>query len=103
MSWFAAAAPIGVSFYTFQKIGYLADVHTRKTAAMDRLSEFLLYVAFFPRVLAGPIVKAADFAAQLATDRICRISHTITARPGRNSTPTSGGRQAGGRMGDGWV
>ncbi len=55
-----------MSFYTFQKIAYLVDVRARKAAPVDRASEFLLFVCFFPRVLAGPIVKAADFMAQLA-------------------------------------
>jgi D-alanyl-lipoteichoic acid acyltransferase DltB (MBOAT superfamily) len=61
----AMAVPVGVSYYTFQKISYLADVYRRKIGAIRRPADFLLYTAFFPRVVAGPIVRAGEFFTQL--------------------------------------
>jgi D-alanyl-lipoteichoic acid acyltransferase DltB (MBOAT superfamily) len=61
----ALALPVGVSYYTFQKISYLADIFRRKVAPAARLGDFLLYVCFFPRVAAGPIVRAGEFLPQL--------------------------------------
>jgi alginate O-acetyltransferase complex protein AlgI len=67
-SWLPAGlsgVPVGLSFYTFQKISYLADVYRRQTPAATGWREFLLYVCFFPRLLAGPIVRAGEFMPQL--------------------------------------
>jgi alginate O-acetyltransferase complex protein AlgI len=50
--------PVGVSFYTFQSISYTVDVYRGKLPAAARLSEFALYVAFFPQLVAGPIERA---------------------------------------------
>jgi alginate O-acetyltransferase complex protein AlgI len=57
--------PVGISFYVFQKISYLIDVYRRKIPPATRPADFLLYVAFFPRVIAGPIVRAGEFFPQL--------------------------------------
>ena len=59
------AVPVGISYYIFQKISYLADVYRKKTGPVRRADDFLLYVAFFPRVVAGPIVRAGEFIPQL--------------------------------------
>lgn len=59
------AIPVGVSYFTFQKISYLADVYRRKIGAVRKPADFLLYTAFFPRVAAGPIVRAGEFFTQL--------------------------------------
>ncbi len=61
----AWALPVGVSFYTFQKIGYLADVRSGRFPAVRRFDEFLLFVSFFPRVAAGPILRAKEFFGPL--------------------------------------
>jgi D-alanyl-lipoteichoic acid acyltransferase DltB (MBOAT superfamily) len=55
----------GVSFFVFQSISYLVDVYLGTTPATRRLGHFLLYMAFFPRVLQGPVERAGDFLAQL--------------------------------------
>jgi len=57
--------PVGVSFFTFQKIAYLVDVYRRRTEPAANWREFLLFVSFFPRVLAGPIVRASQFLPQI--------------------------------------
>jgi alginate O-acetyltransferase complex protein AlgI len=54
-------APIGISFYTFEAINYVVDVYTRKMRAERNLSHFMLFILFFPHLMAGPIVRARDF------------------------------------------
>ncbi len=60
--------PVGISFYTFQTMSYSIDIHRRVLVPTDRLLDFALFVGFFPQLVAGPIVRARDFLAQLATD-----------------------------------
>ena len=65
VEWTAVALPIGISFFTFQKVSYLVDVY-RGTAKVARNAwDYLLYVALFPQLIAGPIVRYHDVAAQL--------------------------------------
>lgn len=56
--------PIGISFYTFQSISYLVDIHRQKIKVPAFL-DYLLYMSFFPHLVAGPIVRAKDFLPQL--------------------------------------
>jgi D-alanyl-lipoteichoic acid acyltransferase DltB (MBOAT superfamily) len=56
--------PIGISFYTFQSLSYTIDVYRGRLGAERSLLRFALYVAFFPQLVAGPIVRAADFLPQ---------------------------------------
>ena len=57
--------PIGISFYTFQTISYTVDVYRGKLTPCDSLREFALFVAFFPQLVAGPILRASQFLPQL--------------------------------------
>ena len=57
--------PVGLSFFTFQVISYLVDVWRGDIRACGSKKEFFLYVAFFPQLVAGPIVRATDFLPQL--------------------------------------
>jgi alginate O-acetyltransferase complex protein AlgI len=57
--------PIGISFYTFEAINYTVDVYRRKIPAERRIDHFLLFILFFPHLVAGPIVRAADFLPQI--------------------------------------
>ncbi|HTK75572.1 MAG TPA: MBOAT family O-acyltransferase [Gemmataceae bacterium] len=57
--------PIGISFYTFEAINYTIDVCRRKIRAERRLGHFMLFILFFPHLIAGPIVRAADFLPQV--------------------------------------
>ena len=59
------AFPLGISFFTFQHIAYLADLRSGK-ADVTSPWRYALYVAFFPRVIAGPLVRAGEFLPQLA-------------------------------------
>jgi len=61
--------PVGISFYTFQSISYTVDVYRRKLAPERDLLTFATFVAFFPQLVAGPIVRAVDFLPQMATPR----------------------------------
>jgi len=57
--------PIGISFHTFQSISYLVDVYRRKIAAIRNIFDYALFLAFFPQLLAGPIVRAGLFFREL--------------------------------------
>ena len=59
------ALPIGISFYTFQCISYCIDVYRGDTQAQKSLVNFGTYVALFPQLIAGPIVRYVDVRAQL--------------------------------------
>lgn len=61
---FELILPIGISFYTFQSISYLVDVYNRKIK-VPSYSNYLMYMTFFPHLVAGPIVRAKDFIPQL--------------------------------------
>ncbi len=56
--------PVGISFYTFQSISYLVDTY-RKQIALPGFLDYMLYMTFFPHLVAGPIVRARDFIPQL--------------------------------------
>ncbi|MFM7053754.1 MAG: MBOAT family O-acyltransferase, partial [Bacteroidota bacterium] len=66
--------PIGISFYTFQSISYLVDVYNRRVSVPD-FSDYLLYMTFFPHLVAGPIVRARDFLPQLKTPPVINRTH----------------------------
>ncbi len=61
--------PVGISFYTFQAISYMIDVHRGAIAAKRSFLDVAFYIAFFPQLVAGPIVRAADFIPQMDTAR----------------------------------
>jgi alginate O-acetyltransferase complex protein AlgI len=56
--------PVGISFYTFEAINYTVDVYRRKARAERSLPHFMLFITFFPHLVAGPIVRARDFLPQ---------------------------------------
>ena len=57
--------PVGISFYTFQSMSYTIDVYRGRVAPVRSFTDFALFVAFFPQLVAGPIVRARDFFPQL--------------------------------------
>ena len=59
------ALPIGISFYTFQILSYVVDVHRGTVAAQRNLIDLGTYIAMFPQLIAGPIVKYRDVSDQL--------------------------------------
>ena len=59
------ALPVGISFYTFQAISYLVDVYRKETMVQKNILRLGLYISLFPQLIAGPIVRYHDLAAQL--------------------------------------
>ena len=57
--------PIGISFYTFQILSYTVDVYRQDVKAQRNLIDLATYVALFPQLIAGPIVRYSDIAEQL--------------------------------------
>jgi alginate O-acetyltransferase complex protein AlgI len=57
--------PVGISFYTFEAINYTVDVYRRRIPAERELGHFMLFILFFPHLIAGPIVRARDFLPQV--------------------------------------
>jgi len=70
--------PAGISFYTFQSMSYTIDVYRGMRAERDPV-DYALYVGFFPQLVAGPIVRAADFLPQL---RAARLWSDVDVRAG---------------------
>jgi len=64
------ALPIGISFYTFHSLSYCVDVYRGNIRATRSLRDYLLYVAFFPQLVAGPIVRWSMIGEQLKTPRM---------------------------------
>jgi D-alanyl-lipoteichoic acid acyltransferase DltB (MBOAT superfamily) len=62
----SVALPVAISFLTFHGISYIVDVYRRDTEASRDLVDITLYMSFYPHLVAGPIVRAADFLAQLS-------------------------------------
>lgn len=61
--------PVGISFYTFQMISYVVDVYTGKAPAQKNFVNLAAYIAMFPQLVAGPIVRYTDIEKQL-TERV---------------------------------
>ena len=65
-NWFL---PMGLSFYTFMAVSYLADIYLKKYRRCDNLRDFAVYISFFPHVLMGPIDRRDKFLPQLKEER----------------------------------
>jgi D-alanyl-lipoteichoic acid acyltransferase DltB (MBOAT superfamily) len=63
--WEKIALPVGISFFTFQTISYSVDIYRGHIKPVKSILDFGFYVSFFPQLVAGPIVRAADFIPQL--------------------------------------
>jgi alginate O-acetyltransferase complex protein AlgI len=67
--------PAGISFFTFQKFSYTIDLYRREIPPCKRFSDFLLFISFFPQLVAGPIVRASEFLPQLSEPRPLTAMH----------------------------
>lgn len=65
-----SALPIGISFYTFQGISYIADVYKGKTKSEKNLLNFFVYISMFPQLIAGPIVTYSEVKSDLSSRKI---------------------------------
>ena len=63
--WSEVILPIGISFFTFQEITYIVDVYRQKRRALTSFVDFALYVAMFPQLIAGPIVRFHEISEQI--------------------------------------
>ena len=66
---FLSVLPLGISYYIFKLISYVADVYNRKTEPERNPIDFAAYVIFFPQLIVGPIVRYCDMAPALHTTR----------------------------------
>lgn len=57
--------PVGISFFVFQSLSYTIDIYRRQLQPLDRWTDYLFYLSFFPQLVAGPIVRAKDFIPQI--------------------------------------
>jgi alginate O-acetyltransferase complex protein AlgI len=72
--------PIGISFFTFQALSYVIDVQRREAPAQRNPLDIALYVALFPQLVAGPIVRYRDVAVQLVQRVVTRASFAYGIR-----------------------
>ncbi|GER80390.1 D-alanyl-lipoteichoic acid acyltransferase DltB [Candidatus Denitrolinea symbiosum] len=70
--------PIGISFYTFETLSYVIDVYRGNTEPADSLLDYAVFLTFFPRLVAGPIMRASQFLPQLKRGVVINPSNFIT-------------------------
>lgn len=63
-------APVGISFFTFKCISYIVDTYRDRKAGTRNFAELLLYISFFPQLMAGPITRFSEFRPQLTARRV---------------------------------
>lgn len=66
---FSLILPLGISFYTFHSLSYCIDIYRRRFEPVSSLRDYLLYVAFFPQLVAGPIVRWTQIGGQIEAPR----------------------------------
>lgn len=71
------AVPVGISFFTFQAVGYMLDVYHGRVKAEKNLLDYVLFVSFFPQVTSGPISTAEDLMPQI------KATHTFDYEQGK--------------------
>ena len=71
------AIPLGISFYTFQALGYLFDVYYKKERAEKSFFDYALFVSFFPQVFSGPISKAGELLPQIKQKRTFKYEQGV--------------------------
>ena len=70
--------PVGISFYTFQEMSYTIDVYRGELKATRRFLDFALFVAFFPHMVAGPIMRASTLLVQFFRPRVIDRTMLVT-------------------------
>ncbi len=69
IDWIKVALPIGISFFTFQKITYTIDVYRDVHVPLKKISDYAMYILMFPQLIAGPIVRYNEIADQIEDRR----------------------------------
>lgn len=72
------ALPLGLSFFTLQSVGYLADVYLKRFKAEHNWWDYMLFVSFFPQTACGPISKAKDLLPQIKSHRQFQYSQFVS-------------------------
>ncbi|WP_433413625.1 MBOAT family O-acyltransferase [Microtetraspora malaysiensis] len=75
------ALPIGISFYTFHHLSYVVDVYRRSRPAQKSPVQFVTYIAMFPQLVAGPIVRYHEISEQLADTRRRKLDDLAVGFP----------------------
>ena len=68
---FDIALPLGISFYTFETVSYAVDVYRGDLQPKRSFFQYLSFLMFFPKLIAGPIVRASELLHQIPKDRLC--------------------------------
>ena len=71
------AIPVGISFFTFQAVGYMLDVYHGRVKAEKNILDYVLFVSFFPQVMSGPISKVNELLPQI------KNPHTVNYEQGK--------------------
>lgn len=73
----AIALPVGISFFTFQALSYVIDVYRDEGAEQKSFFKLLLYISFFPQLIAGPIIRYHDISGQIE-NRVADIEKIVS-------------------------
>lgn len=71
------AIPIGISFFTFQALGYLWDVYYGKSTVEKNLLDYILFVSFFPQIASGPISKPSELLPQIKSEQTFQYNTAV--------------------------
>jgi len=72
------AVPIGISFFTFQAVGYMLDVYHGRIKTEKNFVDYLLFVSFFPQIASGPISKASELLPQIKKERSFNYAQAVS-------------------------
>lgn len=72
------AVPVGISFFTFQAVGYMLDVYHERIKAEKNFMDYLLFVSFFPQIASGPISKADELLPQIKKERSFNYNQAVS-------------------------
>lgn len=72
------AVPVGISFFTFQAVGYMLDVYYGRIKAESNITDYVLFVSFFPQIASGPISKADELLPQIKTAKTFNYNQAVS-------------------------
>ena len=72
------AVPVGISFFTFQAVGYMLDVYHERIKVEKNFIDYLLFVSFFPQIASGPISKADELLPQIKKERTFNYNQAVS-------------------------
>lgn len=72
------AVPVGISFFTFQAVGYMLDVYHGRVKAEKNITDYVLFVSFFPQIASGPISQADELLPQMKTAKTFSYDQAVS-------------------------